>query len=231
MYDATSLLYTKLGAALCVCTFFNVESLLRETQCRRRRFCCCVWHFSSLCLSLRAQQPSGSCRKRAGRRLRLLPVPFLAFAAHLPSRPVPAQRRRVGLLPTRSQPGRDAQRQPVVSDRAVLPPPAGARRCQSAGSTHRQLQLRQRQRWAANPGGAPARPTPSSATEQQPCDAELEGERSSGGAQSGIHAALDTGADFLLFEANASLFIYDYSGFIPTFLSHETSRAKKIQKK
>lgn len=32
MYDATSLLYTKLGAALCVCTFFNVESLLRETQ-------------------------------------------------------------------------------------------------------------------------------------------------------------------------------------------------------
>lgn len=41
MYDAASLLYTKLGAAPCVCAFFNVESLLRETQRRRRGFYSC----------------------------------------------------------------------------------------------------------------------------------------------------------------------------------------------
>lgn len=95
---------------------------------------------------------------------------------------MPAQRRRVGLLPARSQPGGDAQRQPVVPHRAVLPPAAGAGRRQSADPAHRQLQLRQHQRRAANPGGAPSGPAPAPLTEQQPCDAELEGEGPSGGA-------------------------------------------------
>lgn len=144
---------------------------------------------------------------------------------------MPAQRRRVGLLPARSQPGGDAQRQPVVPHRAVLPPAAGAGRRQSADLAHRQLQLRQHQRRAANPGGAPSGPAPAPLTEQQPCDAELEGEGPSGGAQSGIHTSLDTGADRgVLWLMLARLFQIICVSFVCLFLRMK-AKPKKLNNK
>lgn len=106
---------------------------------------------------------------------------------------MPAERRRLRLLPAGSQSGGDAERQPVVADGALLPPPAGAGRRRPAVAAQRQLQLRKREHRAADPSGAASGPGAARAADHQPGDSELEGQRSSGGAQSRVSTALDTG--------------------------------------
>lgn len=120
---------------------------------------------------------------------------------------MPAEWRRLRVLPAGGQSRGYAERQPVVADRALLPAPAGARRRRPAVPADRQLQLREPERRAADPDGAAPGSAATSAADGQPGDSELEGQRSSGGAQSGVGAALDTGtcSDFLLMNLKMQL--------------------------
>ena len=142
---------------------------------------------------LRIWQPCRGSRTWSRRRAGFLPAPFLLLPPHLPPRPMPAERCWLCVLPARSQSGGDAKWQPIISDRTLLPPPAGARRRRPALPAQRQLQLRKPERWAADPSGAAPGSAAASADDHQPGDSELEGQRSSGGAQSGVNTALDTG--------------------------------------
>ena len=106
---------------------------------------------------------------------------------------MPAGRRRLRLLPPGRQSGSHAERQPIVSHRALLPPQVGGRHGSPAHPAVCQLQLRQPERGAADPVGAAAGPAPAAPGHAQPRHAELERQRSRGEAPGGLVPALDPG--------------------------------------
>ncbi len=161
---------------------------------------------SSLHLSLLSVwQPSRSCRSWTRRRAGHLPTPFFLVPPHLPPRPMPAKWCWLRVLPAGSQSGGYAKRQPIITDRALLPPPAWTRRRRPTVPAKRQLQLRKPEHWTANPSGAASGSATTSAVNDQPGVSELEGQRSSGGAQSRVNTALDTGTGSLNFYFGSSL--------------------------
>lgn len=148
---------------------------------------------SSLHLSLRAWQPSRSSRRWTRRRAGILPASFLLLPPYLPPCPMSTKRRRLCIFSARGQSGSNAKWQPIITDWSVLPPAAGTGGRLSTRPTECQLQLRKPEHWAANPSGSASGSTAAAVAKQQPRDAELESQGSSGGAQSGIHTTLDTG--------------------------------------
>lgn len=165
--------------------------------------CCFFLHcFPPFRLSslLSVWQPSRNSRSWTRRRAGLLPDPFLLLPPHLPPCPMPAKWCWLRVLLAGSQSGGYAKRQPIIADRALLPPPTGTRRCCPTIPAERQLQLWKPEHWAANPSGSASESTTASVANHQPGDSELESQRSSGGAKSGFNTSLDTGIGSLLLD-------------------------------
>lgn len=150
-------------------------------------------------------QSSRSSRRWTRSTRRLLPGSFLCLPPHLPPCPMPAKWCWLRLLPAGSQSGGYAKRQPIISHRALLSPPTRTRCRRPTIPAEHQLQLRKHKRWAAHPSGAASGPATASADDDQPGDSELEGQGSSGGAQSGVSTPLDTGISSFVFHFGSSL--------------------------
>lgn len=127
-------------------------------------------------------QPISSSRRWTRRRAGHLPVPLLLLSSHLPPCPMPTKWRWFRLLPARSQSGGYAKWQPIITDWAILSPPARTRHFCPTLSAKCKLQLWKSEHWAANPCGIASRSTTTPAPFNKPCDVELEGQRSGSGA-------------------------------------------------
>ena len=156
------------------------------------------------CLPSVRQRSRSSRRRRPGGGRGLLPDPLHLLSPHLPARPMPARRRRLCLLPSGRQSGSHAERQPIVSHRALFPPQDGGRHGSPAHPAVRQLQLWQPECGAADPIGAAAGPAPASPGHAQPRHAELERQRSRGEVPGGVVPAVDTGWSSCILDLSLS---------------------------